>query len=274
MSYDLYLHLAPDAPADIRAQIATLLDADPDDEEFPYANDATGVDALFTLDDDLLTVSVNFNRPAFFMREVLDMVDEIHHASPLSMPDPAYQGEGEAPLLPYAREAVLAHWQTANAWAWRAAAATTPIAAERVMEDAALLESWRWNYTRELTIQMWAGMGQEAERLPLLYIVHRGSTARLAQWTGNAAVLPHADVVYVARPGQEPCLVEHGDLVRHLGARATPSEDGIHIAWDAMPADVAAVLRAQPAASGPLRGLHASSLVEASVVTRLATARA
>jgi hypothetical protein len=270
MSYDLYLQLAPDAPSDIRERIATLLDADPDDEEFPYANESTGVDALFALDDDLLTVTVNFNRPAFFIREVLDVVDEIHHESPLCMPDPAHQGEDEAPMIPYVREAVQAQWQTANDWAWRACATTTPIAPERVMEDAALMESWRWNYTCEMTAQVWASMGQDVERLPVAYIVHRGRAARLAQWTGNPAVLPHADVVYVACPGREPCLVDHGELLSRLGARATPTEDGVQIAWDDMPADISAFLQAQPAVTGQLRGLHASSLVEASVARRLA----
>jgi hypothetical protein len=37
-----------------------------------------------------------------------------------------------------------------------------------------------------------------------------------------------------------------------------------------MPADISAFLQAQPAVTGQLRGLHASSLVEASVARRLA----
>jgi hypothetical protein len=257
------------AASDIRERIATLLDADPVDEEFPYVNEATGVDALFTLDDDLLTVTVNFNRPACFIREVLDVVDEIHHESPLLMPDPARPDAEDAPMIAYERDPVLAQWQVANDWACRACAASAPIAPERVMEDAALMESWRWNYTCEMTAQVWASMGQEFERLPVAYIVHGGRAARLAQWTGIPAVLPHADVVYVACLGQEPCLVEHANLVNRLGARVTPTEDGLQIAWDDMPADIRAFLSAQPVLTRPLRGLHVSDLVEASVVRRV-----
>jgi hypothetical protein len=177
------------------------------------------------------------------------------------------------PLISYDRAVMWVQWMSVNGGVGGVRAATMPISPLQVMDDAALMESWRWNYTCELADQVRSSMGHTFYRRRMSYVMHGGRAARRALWNGAAAaaILPHADVVEVCCPGLDrDRTVDYGELLRVLGERATPTAEGVEIIWNAIPEDVLAFLRTQPGQISQSQDLMPADLIEASVARRLA----